>query len=52
MTGLHGLAYPDEIIREALEAERWTVTEAAVQLGVTYKRCPVFSKVGQVSRRG
>ncbi|MCY4439043.1 MAG: HigA family addiction module antitoxin [Deltaproteobacteria bacterium] len=35
MTGMHDPAHPGEIVREALEAERWTVTEAAIRLGVT-----------------
>ena len=35
MTSMHDPAHPGEIIREALEAERWTVTEAAIRLGVT-----------------
>ena len=35
MTRMHDPAHPGEIIREALQAERWTVTEAAVRLGVT-----------------
>lgn len=35
MTGMHDPAHPGEIIRDALEAERWTVTEAAIRLGVT-----------------
>ena len=35
MTATHDPAHPGEIIREALEAERWTVTEAAMRLGIT-----------------
>ena len=35
MTAMYDPAHPGEIIREALEAERWTVTEAAIRLGVT-----------------
>ena len=35
MTGMHDPAHPGEIIREAIDAERWTVTEAAIRLGVT-----------------
>ena len=35
MTGMHDPAHPGEIIREAIKAERWTVTEAAIRLGVT-----------------
>ena len=35
MTELHDPAHPGEIIREALKAERWTVTEAALRLGVS-----------------
>lgn len=35
MTAMHDPAHPGEIIREALEAERWTVTQAAVRLDVT-----------------
>lgn len=35
MTRMHDLAHPGEIIREALEAERWTITEAALRLGVS-----------------
>ena len=35
MIGMHDPAHPGEIIREALEAEQWTVTEAAIRLGVT-----------------
>ena len=41
MTGMYDPAHPGEIIREALVAERWTVTECAMQLGVTRKRCHV-----------
>lgn len=37
MTGMHDPAHPGEIIREALEAQHWTVTEAAIRLGVTRK---------------
>lgn len=32
---MHDPAHPGDIMREALEAERWTVTSAAVRLGVT-----------------
>ena len=35
MTGMRDPAHPCEIIREAIEAERWTVTEAAIRIGVT-----------------
>ena len=35
MTGMHDPAHPGEIIREVIEAERSTVTEAAIRLGVT-----------------
>ena len=35
MTAMYDPAHPGELIREALEAERWTVTEAAIRLGVT-----------------
>lgn len=35
MTRMHDPAHPGKIIREAIEAERWTVTEAAIRLGVT-----------------
>ena len=35
MTAMHDPAHPGEIIREALDAKRWTVTEAAIRLGVT-----------------
>ena len=37
MTGMYDPAHPGEIIREAIEAERWTVTEAAIRLCVTRK---------------
>ncbi|MCY4487816.1 MAG: HigA family addiction module antitoxin [Deltaproteobacteria bacterium] len=35
MTAMYDPAHPGEIIREAMEAEQWTVTEAAIRLGVT-----------------
>ena len=35
MTAMYDPAHPGEIIREALEAEQWTITETAVRLGVT-----------------
>ena len=35
MTRMHDPAHPGEIIREALEAEKWTITEAALRLGVS-----------------
>ena len=35
MSGMYDPAHPGEIIREAIMAERWTVAEAAVRLGVT-----------------
>ena len=35
MTGMHDPTHPGDIIREAIEAARWTVTEAAIRLGVT-----------------
>jgi len=35
MTAMHDPAHPGEIIRETIEAKRWTVTHAAVRLGVT-----------------
>ncbi len=31
MNGMHDPAHPGKIIREALEAEQWTVTEAALK---------------------
>lgn len=35
MTAMYDPAHPGEIIREAMDAEQWTVTEAAIRLGVT-----------------
>ena len=35
MTAMYDPAHPGEIIREALEAEQWTITETAIRLGVT-----------------
>lgn len=35
MTAMYDPAHPGEIIREALDAKHWTVTEAAIRLGVT-----------------
>ena len=35
MTRMHDPAHPGEIVREALEAKRWTITEAALRLGVS-----------------
>ena len=35
MTRMHSPAHPGEIIREAIQAQRWTITEAATRLGVT-----------------
>ena len=35
MTGMHDPTRPGEMIREAFEAERWTVTDAAIRLGTT-----------------
>ena len=35
MTAMYDPAHPGEIIREAVEAMQWTVTEAAIRLGVT-----------------
>ena len=32
---MHDPAHPGEIIREALETERWTIAEAALRLGVS-----------------
>ena len=34
MTDMYDPAHPGEIIREAIDAEGWTVTEAAARLGV------------------
>ena len=34
MAAMHDPAHPGEIIREAINAEGWTVTEAAARLGV------------------
>lgn len=34
MTDMHDPAHPGEIVREAIAAEGWTVTEAAARLGV------------------
>lgn len=34
MTAMHDPAHPGEILREAIDAEGWTVTEAAARLGV------------------
>ena len=35
MTVMQDPAHPGEIIRKAIDTEGWTVTEAAVRLGVT-----------------
>ena len=35
MTSMHDPAHPGEIIRDAHEAEGWTITETATRLGVT-----------------
>lgn len=34
MTDMYDPAHPGEIVREAIDAEGWTVTEAAARLGV------------------
>ena len=34
MTDMYDPAHPGEIIREAIDAEGWTVTDAAARLGV------------------
>ena len=35
MAGMYDPAHPGEIIREAIDAEGWTVSDAAARLGVT-----------------
>ena len=35
MSAMHDPAHPGEIMREAIEAEGWTVSDAASRLGVT-----------------
>ena len=35
MTGMYEPAHPGEILRDAIEAEGWTVSEAAAQLAVS-----------------
>ena len=35
MSAMYAPAHPGEIIRDAIEAERWTVSDAAARLGVT-----------------
>ena len=37
MTSMYDPAHPGEIIRDAIEAKGWTVTECAARLGVTNK---------------
>ena len=34
MTDMHDPVHPGEIVREAIDAQGWTVTEAAARLGV------------------
>ena len=34
MTDMYDPAHPGEIVREAIDAQGWTVTEAAARLGV------------------
>ena len=34
MTDMYDPAHPGEIVREAIDAEGWTVTEAAARLGI------------------
>lgn len=54
MTRMYNPAHPDEIIREALEAERWTVTGAPIRLGVRRNTlsCVVNGKAGASPRSG
>ena len=35
MTTMYGPAHPGESLRDAMDAEEWTVTETAVKLGCT-----------------
>ena len=35
MSAMYNPAHPGEIIREAIDAEGWTVSDAAVRLGVS-----------------
>ena len=35
MTDMYDPAHPGEIVREAIDAEGWTVTETAARLGVS-----------------